>query len=77
MELTLKHISVGSAEKGSFFNLGLTKLCTKLSCRLSQRFKISAKYLCLSSPPKRLKCALISRKWLSSFSPAVFQLGIR
>lgn len=72
---TLRQSSSGKCSNGSFFNLGETKLETKLNKLLSHIFSNSAKSRCLSAWFRLTKCPLASRKNVSSFSPAEFHVG--
>lgn len=74
---TLRHSSSGNVVKGSFFNLGLTNSCTKLSCWLLHMFNSSVSNRSLSSWCISAKVARKSRALRSSCSAAVLQSGAR
>lgn len=74
--LTLKQSSSGKQVNGSFFNNGLTKFDTKLSCWLVQRLSKSPKILVLAGPELFLKYVLICARNKSSWSFAVLQSGL-
>lgn len=73
---TLKQSSSGKQVNGSFFNNGLTKFDTKLSCWLVQRLSKSPKILVLAGPELFLKYVLICARNKSSWSFAVLQSGL-
>jgi hypothetical protein len=73
--LTRKHNSSGQVVKGSFFNRGLTKSCTKASCWLLHRFSNSANKRCFSASFMSANIDLTSLTFASSSSRAVLQSG--